>query len=66
MFIHRTVFIIEVFVSAIMEMANGAAYIGTLAFLTGDLINDVFAETEFIIEHAIFLFTNVIVYEFRS
>lgn len=57
MFMHRTVFVIEVFVSAIMEIVNGAAY-GTQAFLAGDLVNNVFVETQFIIEYAVFHFTN--------
>lgn len=53
MFVHGTVFNTKMFLSVIIEMANSAAYIGALPFLSDDLINYVFTEIEVIIVDAI-------------
>ena len=50
MFFNRTIVIIEVFIDAVVEMSNGATYIGTLTLVTRHSVNDVLSEAQFVVQ----------------
>ena len=49
----------------IVEGTDGATYIGALTFTTSYLINNVFPEAQFGVQHAIFLITYFVIIYFR-